>query len=31
MNWHAPKFKEVTCGMEINRYAQPDGEEPVLF
>lgn len=31
MKWTAPKFIEVSCGMEINRYAQPDGDEPVLF
>lgn len=31
MKWTAPKFVEVSCGMEINRYAQPDGDEPVLF
>ena len=31
MKWSAPKFIEVSCGMEINRYAQSDGDEPVLF
>jgi coenzyme PQQ precursor peptide PqqA len=31
MKWHAPKFIEVSCGMEINRYAQSDDNEPVLF
>ncbi len=31
MKWSKPKFVEVSCGMEINRYAQPDGDEPVLF
>jgi coenzyme PQQ precursor peptide PqqA len=31
MSWHAPKFIEVTCGMEINRYAPADGGEPILF
>ncbi len=31
MKWTAPKFVEVTCGMEINRYAPADGDEPVLF
>ncbi|AOF92172.1 pyrroloquinoline quinone precursor peptide PqqA [Sinorhizobium sp. RAC02] len=31
MKWTTPKFVEVSCGMEINRYAQADGPEPVLF
>ncbi|WP_104826560.1 pyrroloquinoline quinone precursor peptide PqqA [Rhizobium sp. NXC24] len=31
MKWHVPKFVEVSCGMEINRYAPADGSEPVLF
>jgi coenzyme PQQ precursor peptide PqqA len=31
MKWHAPKFIEVSCGMEINRYAPADGDEPILF
>lgn len=31
MKWHVPKFIEVSCAMEINRYAPSDGEEPVLF
>jgi coenzyme PQQ precursor peptide PqqA len=31
MTWHTPKFIEVSCGMEINRYAPADGNEPVLF
>lgn len=31
MSWHAPKFIEVSCGMEINRYAPADGDEPILF
>ncbi|MBA3040532.1 MAG: pyrroloquinoline quinone precursor peptide PqqA [Alphaproteobacteria bacterium] len=31
MKWNAPKFVEVSCGMEINRYAPADGDEPVLF
>jgi coenzyme PQQ precursor peptide PqqA len=31
MKWTAPKFVEVSCGMEINRYAPADGSEPVLF
>ncbi len=31
MSWHAPKFIEVSCGMEINRYAPADGNEPILF
>lgn len=29
--WRAPTFIEVSCGMEINRYAPADGEEPILF
>jgi coenzyme PQQ precursor peptide PqqA len=31
MAWHAPKFIEVACGMEVNRYAPADGDEPILF
>lgn len=31
MTWHAPRFVEVRCGMEINAYAPADGGEPVLF
>lgn len=31
MSWHAPKFIEVSCAMEICRYVAGDGEEPVLF
>lgn len=31
MAWRKPKFIEVSCGMEINRYAPADGNEPVLF
>lgn len=31
MQWHTPKFVEIVCGMEINRYAPADGEEPILF
>lgn len=31
LSWHAPKFIEVSCGMEINRYAPADGDEPILF
>jgi coenzyme PQQ precursor peptide PqqA len=31
MTWSAPKFIEVACGMEINRYAPADGGEPILF
>jgi coenzyme PQQ precursor peptide PqqA len=31
MKWSAPKFIEVACGMEINRYAPADGGEPILF
>lgn len=31
MSWHAPKFTEVSCAMEINRYVPPDGDEPILF
>jgi coenzyme PQQ precursor peptide PqqA len=33
MKWHAPKFIDVSCGMEINRYAPADGDEtlPPLF
>jgi len=31
MSWHAPKFTEVSCAMEINRYVPADGDEPILF
>jgi coenzyme PQQ precursor peptide PqqA len=31
MTWHAPKFTDVSCGMEITRYAPADGDEPILF
>jgi coenzyme PQQ precursor peptide PqqA len=31
MSWHAPKFIEVSCAMEITRYAPADGDEPILF
>ncbi|ACP21790.1 coenzyme PQQ synthesis protein A (plasmid) [Sinorhizobium fredii NGR234] len=31
MSWHAPKFIDVSCAMEITRYAPADGSEPVLF
>jgi coenzyme PQQ precursor peptide PqqA len=31
MTWHAPKFTDVNCGMEITRYAPADGDEPILF
>ena len=32
MSWHKPKFIEVSCGMEVTRYAPADdGTEPVLF
>lgn len=31
MSWHAPLFVEVSCAMEICRYAAGDGDEPVLF
>ncbi len=31
MSWKAPKIVEVSCGMEITRYAPADGVEPVLF
>ncbi len=31
MAWNKPKFIEVSCGMEINRYAPADGAEPILF
>ncbi len=31
MAWTTPKFIEVSCAMEVNRYAPADGEEPILF
>lgn len=31
MSWHAPKFIEVSCAMEVTRYAPADGDEPILF
>ena len=31
MAWHKPKFIEVSCAMEITRYAPADGDEPILF
>ncbi|AFL51689.1 hypothetical protein USDA257_c31210 [Sinorhizobium fredii USDA 257] len=31
MSWHKPKFIEVSCAMEITRYAPADGDEPILF
>ncbi|MCA1494226.1 pyrroloquinoline quinone precursor peptide PqqA [Sinorhizobium alkalisoli] len=31
MSWHKPKFIDVSCAMEINRYVPADGDEPVLF
>jgi len=33
MKWHSPKFIDVSCGMEINRYAPADGDDqqPPLF
>ncbi|WP_026187086.1 pyrroloquinoline quinone precursor peptide PqqA [Ensifer sp. BR816] len=31
MSWHAPKFTEVSCAMEVTRYVPADGDEPILF
>ncbi|AWI60910.1 hypothetical protein AB395_00005733 (plasmid) [Sinorhizobium fredii CCBAU 45436] len=31
MSWHKPKFIDVSCAMEITRYAPADGDEPILF
>jgi coenzyme PQQ precursor peptide PqqA len=31
MAWKAPKIVEVSCAMEVTRYAPADGTEPVLF
>jgi len=31
MAWTAPKFVEMTCGMEVTRYVPADGDEPILF
>lgn len=31
MAWTAPKILEISCGMEINRYAAADENEPILF
>ena len=31
MKWHAPKFVEVSCGMEINSYAPADGDKLARF
>ncbi len=31
MAWKAPKFVEISCGMEINRYAPADGDQPIQF
>ncbi|WP_137387738.1 pyrroloquinoline quinone precursor peptide PqqA [Rhodoligotrophos defluvii] len=31
MVWRAPRFIEVSCGMEINGYAPADGDEPPFF
>ncbi len=31
MAWSAPKILEISCGMEINRYAPADGTDPVQF
>jgi coenzyme PQQ precursor peptide PqqA len=31
MAWTAPKITELSCGMEINRYAPADDSDPILF
>jgi coenzyme PQQ precursor peptide PqqA len=31
MIWSAPKIFEISCGMEINRYAPADGNDPIQF
>jgi coenzyme PQQ precursor peptide PqqA len=31
MAWSAPKILEISCGMEINRYAPADGTDPIQF
>jgi coenzyme PQQ precursor peptide PqqA len=31
MVWSAPKILEISCGMEINRYAPADDTDPVQF
>ncbi|MEM9277921.1 MAG: pyrroloquinoline quinone precursor peptide PqqA [Pseudomonadota bacterium] len=32
MAWTKPEIIEVSCGMEISRYAPADGaDEPILF
>lgn len=31
MAWTKPEIIEVSCGMEISRYASSDGDEPILF
>jgi coenzyme PQQ precursor peptide PqqA len=31
MAWTAPKILEISCGMEINRYAPADDTDPVQF
>jgi coenzyme PQQ precursor peptide PqqA len=31
MAWKAPKIVEISCAMEVTRYAPADGNEPVLF
>jgi coenzyme PQQ precursor peptide PqqA len=31
MVWSAPRILEISCGMEINRYAPADRDEPILL
>jgi coenzyme PQQ precursor peptide PqqA len=31
MVWSAPKILEISCGMEINRYAPADDTDPIQF
>jgi coenzyme PQQ precursor peptide PqqA len=31
MVWSAPRILEISCGMEINRYAPADDTDPIQF
>ena len=31
MAWTSPKILEISCGMEINRYAPADDTDPIQY
>ncbi len=31
MAWKTPKIVEISCAMEVTRYAPADGDDPIQF